>query len=291
MSRRLTLGSGAALLLVFLASCGGSIRRAAAPPSWTRCQAEAVVRSLPVVPRVRRSRAPDVLGPEGGLTLAERQIGMRLRSRVVRLVTRRQASADKRVAALTRLTPSNDDKLANQTANGLLVGPSRIVTAAHAVARGPLLAELDQRYHPTRIVAIDHDLDLALLSVTDGRLRTGVAPFRTVAELARVQGLATVWSRMRLAQYERFFPVVNRAVLLGGAAARWRDITSLRPASATHTAYRVCGGALVRGRSGSPVFDTRGRLVGIAVATGGAASNVEGALIAQVPKPWLNETP
>lgn len=77
-------------------------------------------------------------------------------------------------------TPWQDKGQTHGTGSGVVLSGRRILTNAHNVADSTFVSirrQEDDALYPAKVVAVDHECDLAILTVEDGKFFAGIVPF------------------------------------------------------------------------------------------------------------------
>lgn len=214
-------------------------------------------------------------GSRSVLTAGERRAGRSVASLVARALPAEVFRAE-RARRGRAPDPAARRVIERQIGVGVAVDRYTLLTAHH-VARWARGVELGGRYFTVRTSRVDEQHDVATLRTArpmpvEGTIDLASGP-------ARHERLV-VWSR-DLPTRRGGGPVAAPVRLAARTTVPWVDITSPEKPRSME-ALPACGGGLVRGRSGSPVVDAQGRLVGLAVARGGRAADVAGTLVAPV---------
>lgn len=209
------------------------------------------------------------------LTARERRAGRRVSARVARVLPAEVFVAE-RARQGRAPDPAAPRVIEKQVGVAVAVDGHTLLTAHH-VARWARGIELGGRYLAVRVLGVDKQHDVATLRTVRSMPVDGAMDFSPGPE--RYERLV-VWSQ-DLPTRRGGGPVAAPVKLASQTTVPWVDITSPEKPRSME-ALPACGGGLVRGRSGSPVVDADGRLVGLAVARGGQSADVAGTLVGPV---------
>ena len=152
----------------------------------------------------------------------------------------------------------------NSSASGFVISGNRIVTNAHAVAYGTFITVRklgDQTQYPARVIAVNHDCDLALLTVEATGFFDGITPLETGA-LPPLQSSVSVFG----------YPVGGDNVSVTSGI-----LSRIEPLQYAHSGKALLAAqvdaAINPGNSGGPVLHD-GKVVGIAFQGLGSSQNI-----------------
>lgn len=152
----------------------------------------------------------------------------------------------------------------SSTGSGVIIGPGRVLTGAHVVANATFL-QVQKGANPDKMVArveaICHDADLALLSVDDDRLMTGVNP-RGIGEIPALRDRVSVVG----------YPVGGEEISITEGVVSRIEVQRYSHSQRRLLAVTV-DAAINSGNSGGPVFKD-GKIIGVAFQTLSGAENI-----------------
>ncbi|MDG1478338.1 MAG: serine protease [Myxococcota bacterium] len=152
----------------------------------------------------------------------------------------------------------------SSTGSGVIIGPGRVLTGAHVVANATFL-QVQKGANPDKMVArveaICHDADLALLSVDDARLMTGVTP-RGIGEIPALRDRVSVVG----------YPVGGEEISITEGVVSRIEVQRYSHSQRRLLAVTV-DAAINSGNSGGPVFKD-GKIIGVAFQTLSGAENI-----------------
>ena len=150
------------------------------------------------------------------------------------------------------------------TGSGVVIGPGRVLTGAHVVADATFL-QVQKVSDPdkmvAKVVAINHDCDLALLGVDDPRFMDGVEP-------EQLGGLPRLRDRVSVVGY----PVGGEEISITEGVVSRTEVQRYSHSERMALAITV-DAAINSGNSGGPVF-MDDHVVGIAFQTLSDAENI-----------------
>jgi S1-C subfamily serine protease len=162
-------------------------------------------------------------------------------------------------------TPWQTQPPANATGSGVVISPGHVLTGAHVVADATFLQVQkvsDPNKWVARVEAICHDSDLALLEIDDPRFMKGVRP-------EKLGDLPELRNRVSVAGY----PIGGEEISITEGVVSRIEVQRYTHSERMLLAVTV-DAAINEGNSGGPVFNTGGKVVGIAFQTLKDAENI-----------------